>query len=345
MDYSGELTLAPRKFFVTGGSGFVGTNLIRLLLEQGHHVKALVRTVADSEHLDMLHPGSCAVERVEGDLNDPDLWSAMKGCDALFHVAAHYTLWKSDREQLQRSNVLGTRTILEAAKKAEVSRVVYTSSVAAIGAGTEGQTLNERHQTPVDQLVGEYKKSKYWAEMEARLAIEAGQDIVIVNPTTPIGPWDRKPTPTGDIILRFLRGKMPFYLNTGLNIIDVDDVCWGHLLALTRGQTGRRYILGHKNITLKTLLDLLSDHTGVASPSHRIPYWIPLLTARVQEDILAKLGATPSIAVDGVRMSRQWMHYDSSRAVHELGLPQTDLSSAIERAIGWFKQHGYVQKS
>ncbi|MGC5197254.1 hopanoid-associated sugar epimerase [Aphanothece microscopica] len=337
--------MVPRKVFVTGGSGFIGTNLIRLLLDQGYHVKALVRSAADSEHLERLQPGSGTMESVEGDLNDPENWSAMKGCDALFHVAAHYSLWQSDREQLRRSNVLGTRNILAAARRAEVSRVVYTSSVAAIGAGKEGQTLNESHQTPVDQLVGEYKQSKYWAEMEARQAIDAGQDIVIVNPTTPIGPWDRKPTPTGDIILRFLRGNMPFYLDTGLNIIDVDDVCWGHLLALTRGKTGRRYILGHRNMTLKTLLDLLSKHTGIASPSRRIPYWIPLLTARVQEDILAKFGVTPSIAVDGVRMSRQWMHYDSSRAVHELGLPQSDLSAAVERAIGWFKQHGYVQKS
>jgi dihydroflavonol-4-reductase len=334
----------PGKVFITGGSGFVGTNLIRLLLEQGYHVRALVRSMSDSEHLARCHHDAAAIERIRGELSDPDVWQAMKGCETLFHVAAHYSLWQADRNLLHQSNVLGTRSILAAARRADVSRVVLTSSVAAIGAGASGEILTESHQTPEDQLIGEYKRSKFRAEMEARLAIADGQDIVIVNPTTPIGAWDRKPTPTGEIIVRFLRGRMPFYLDTGLNLIDVEDVCWGHLLALKKGESGRRYILGHQNMTLKSLLDLLSAHTGIPSPKRRIPYWIPLLMAWTDENVLARLGKSPSLALDGVRMSRQHMYYDSSLAVKTLGLPQSSVSTAVAKSIAWFQRNGYVQR-
>jgi dihydroflavonol-4-reductase len=328
----------PGKVFVTGGTGFVGTNLIRLLLMQGYQVRALVRPTSSMQNLDGLD-----LEVVKGDLNDLNIWKAMKGCSALFHVAAHYSLWQADRDRHYRDNVLGTRAILQSAKRADVNRIVYTSSVAAIGAGCQGEVLNESHQTPVERLIGDYKKSKFMAEQEALRAAAAGQDVVIVNPTSPIGSWDRKPTPTGDIILRFLRRQMPFYLNTGLNFIDVEDVAWGHLLALQKGTAGKRYILGHQNMTLRSMLDLLAVHTGIPSPTLRIPYWIPYLAAWSDERVLARLGKVPSLALDAVRMASQTMHYDSSLAVHELGLPQSSVSAALARAIEWFRQNGYVQ--
>lgn len=323
--------------FVTGGTGFIGANLVRLLLSQGYAVRALVRPTST---LDNLH--SLDVEIVKGDLNDPDLSQKMSGCQVLFHVAAHYSLWQADRDVLYRSNVLGTRNVLAAARHAGIDRTVYTSSVAAIGVGELGTTVDETHQSPLEKLVGHYKKSKFLAEQEAKQAVEAGQDIVIVNPSTPIGPWDIKPTPTGDIILRFLRRQMPAYLNTGLNFIDVRDVARGHLLALERGKTGDRYILGHKNLSLKTLLDRLSEITGLSAPQQTVPAWLPLGLAWFDERVLAPLGKPPSIPLDGVRMSLQPMYYDASKAVRELGLPQTSIETALTDAVNWFVSEGYV---
>jgi len=281
--------------FMTGGTGFIGANLVRLLLSQGYAVSALVRPTSSLTNLRDLD-----VEIVKGDLNDPDLSQKMSGCQVLFHVAAHYSLWQSDRDALYRSNVLGTRNVLAAARQAGIDRTVYTSSVAAIGVGKLGTTVDETHQSPLDKLVGHYKKSKFLAEQEAKQAVEAGQDIVIVNPSTPIGPWDVKPTPTGDIILRFLRRQMPAYLNTGLNFIDVRDVARGHLLALERGKTGDRYILGNQNLTLKALLDRLSDITNLSAPQQTVPAWLPLGLAWFDERVLAPLGKPPSIPLDGV---------------------------------------------
>ena len=245
------------KAFVTGGTGFIGANLIRLLLKKGYEVRALVRPQSSLENLKPLD-----IEIIKGDLNDINLSEKIRGCNVLFHVAAHYSLYQADKEQLYNSNVLGTRSILQAAKQANIERIIYTSSVAAIGVGNPGEIVNETHQSPVNELVGHYKKSKYWAEQEAKKAIIKGQDIVIVNPSTPIGPLDIKPTPTGEIILRFLRRQMPAYVDTGLNIIDVRDVAQGHLLALEKGKTGERYILGNKNLSLKALLEELSQLTG-----------------------------------------------------------------------------------
>jgi dihydroflavonol-4-reductase len=326
------------KAFVTGGTGFVGANLVRLLLQQGHAIKALVR------------PGSCwdnlrglPIELVEGDLHSPDLAAALQECDCLFHVAAYYSLWQTDRDALYRHNVLGTRQILAAARQAGVARVVYTSSVAAIGVGDHGQAVDETHQSPVDQLVGYYKKSKYWAEQEALAAAQAGQDVVIVNPSTPIGPWDIKPTPTGkDTILRFLQRRMPAYVDTGLNFIHVQDVAWGHLLAAERGQTGERYILGHQNLSLKQVLDQLADLTGLPAPRRSIPIWIPLSVAWVDEKVLAPLGKPPAVPLDGVRMSQHPMYYKATKAVRELGLPQTPIPVALKDAVDWFLSNGYV---
>ncbi len=323
--------------FVTGGTGFIGANLVRLLLKEGYQVRALVRPQSCLDNLKNLD-----IEIVNSDLNDANLSEKMKGCQVLFHVAAHYSLYQADKEQLYQSNVLGTRSILKAAKQAGIERIIYTSSVAAIGVGNPGEIVNETHQSPVQKLIGHYKKSKYWAEQEAHQAVKKGQDIVIVNPSTPIGPYDIKPTPTGDIILRFLRHQMPAYVNTGLNIIDVRDVARGHLLALEKGKTGERYILGNKNLSLKALLEELSAITGLKAPQQTLPLWLPLTVAWVEEYLLFPLGKKPSIPIDGVKMSKQPMYYDTSKAINELGLTSSPIKNALEDAIDWFTNHGYV---
>lgn len=328
----------PMQIFVTGGTGFIGANLIRLLLREGYAVRALVRSSSRLNNLQGLD-----IEIVTGDLNDANLWHQMQGCEALFHVAAHYSLWQTDREQLYRSNVAGTQNILAAALRAGVERTVYTSSVAAIGVRAGGQAADESYQSLPDQLIGHYKQSKYWAEQEAVQAAQLGQDIVIVNPSSPIGAWDSKPTPTGDIILRFLRRQMPAYVNTGLNFVDVQDVAWGHLLALQKGTRGDRYILGHQNLTLRALLQQLAELTGIPAPQREIPAWIPLTVAWVDERLLAKLGKQPSVPIDGVRMATQLMYYDPSKAVRELGLPQSSISDALKAAVNWFVANGYTK--
>jgi dihydroflavonol-4-reductase len=317
--------------FVTGGTGFIGSNLVRLLLQQGYEVKVLVRSSSRLDNLDSLN-----IETVAGDLNDSNLSQQMRGCQVLFHVAAHYSLWQTSKKQLYQDNVLGTRNILQAARQAGIERVVYTSSVAAIGVGKNGIPVTEAYQSPVNQLVGDYKKSKYYAEQEAVKAFKLGQDLVIVNPSTPIGAWDLKPTPTGEMIVRFLRRKMPFYVDTGLNIIDVKDVAWGHLLALEKGSSGDRYILGNQNITLKALLEKLSVITDLPAPQRTIPYWIPYTVAWLDERVLSLFGKKPSIPLDGVRMSRQKMYYDATKAITELGLPQSSIDAALEDAVNWF---------
>ena len=324
--------------FVTGATGFVGANLARLLVQEGYAVRVLVRPYSPLDNLQDLD-----VEIVKGDLNELNLHQKMQGCQVLFHVAAHYSLWQSDRDLLYHNNVLGTRNVLAAARKAGVERTVYTSSVAAIGVGKSEQVVDETHQSPLEELIGHYKKSKYLAEQEAKQAVQTGQDIVIVNPSTPIGPWDIKPTPTGDIILRFLRRQMPAYLNTGLNFIDVRDVAWGHLLALDKGKTGERYILGNQNLTLKQLLDQLAEITGLSAPQKSVPAWLPLSLAWIDERILAPLGKSPSIPLDGVRMSHEPMYYDASKAVRELGLPQTPMRIALQDAVNWFVAQKYVE--
>ena len=325
------------KAFVTGASGFIGTNLIHLLLDQGFEVRAMVRSSSHISHLKTL-----PVELAYTDLNSPRLAFHLDSCDVLFHVAAQYSLWQSDVDLLYQSNVLGTRNLLAAAKQAGIQRSVYTSSVAAIGLNpslTQGQFTDESYQSKSENLIGAYKQSKYWAEQETIAAANSGQDIVIVNPTSPIGPWDAKPTPTGEILLRFLRRQMPAIVDTGLNFVSVEDVCWGHLLALQKGVSGDRYILGHQNLTLKAFLQCLSDCTGIPAPRLQIPHWIPLGAAWLDEKVLIQLGKTPSLSIDSVRMSQQKMYYDSAKAINNLGLPQTDLNIAIESAVKWYRDH------
>jgi dihydroflavonol-4-reductase len=323
--------------FVTGGTGFIGANLVRLMLKQGYQVRVLVRPQSTRDNLKGLD-----VEMVTGNITDPGVVKHLRGCQVLFHVAAHYSLWQTDQDQLYRSNVLGTRSILKAARDASIERTVYTSSVAAIGVPESGAIATETYQSSIDKLVGAYKQSKYLAEQEARHAISIGQDIVIVNPSTPVGSWDLKPTPTGDMILRFLRRQMPFYLNTGLNLIHVRDVAQGHLLALEKGKTGDRYILGNRNLTLQEILAYLSQITGLPEPRGSLPAWIPLTAAWIDECVLAPLGKRPSVPLAGVKMAKQKMFYDASKAVQELGLPQTEIDLALRDAVDWFISHDYV---
>jgi len=328
-----------RTAYLTGGTGFVGANLARALLAAGWDVRALARAGSDTRNLDGL-----ALSVVAGDLNDPGLVETLRGADALFHVAAQYSLWRRDRDALFRSNVLGTRHVLRAAREAGVPRTVYTSSVAAIGAKPGGAVADEDYQSPPERLVGAYKLSKYLAEQEALKAAAAGQDVVIVNPTTPLGPWDRKPTPTGDMLVRFLRGAMPAVVETGLNFVDVADVCRGHLLAYERGMSGRRYILGNENLSLRALLARVGALAGRAAPTLAIPVWIPLGVAWIDETILGRLGFEPKIPVEGVRMSREAMYYDASRARSELGFDPRPIDGAIDAAIRWFTENGYLAR-
>jgi dihydroflavonol-4-reductase len=325
--------------FVTGGSGFVGANLVRTLVAAGWRVRALVRgeapTLADVPH-----------EPVRGDLFSPDLAGAMHGCDAVFHVAAHYSLWRRDRDLVMRTNVEGTRSVLDAARRAGVPRVVHTSSVAAIGVREDAYgayTPDESYQSPPEKLVGSYKKSKYYAEQEVAKAVAAGQDVVIVNPTTPIGPYDAKPTPTGDIIVRFCNGRMPAHVDTGLNLVDVRDVADGHIAAYERGRSGERYILGNENLTLRALLERLSAITGLPVPGVRLPLAIPLVYAAIGEYFLAPLGVQPDVPLDGVRMSRQRMYYDIAKGVKELALPRRPITAALRDAVNWFHAHSYIK--
>lgn len=323
--------------FLTGGTGFIGANVVRLLLQSGYSVRVLVRENSSLSNLDGLD-----VEKVTGNLNDARLYEKMQGCEALFHIAAFYSLWQSDEEQLYRSNVDGTRNCLAAAKKAGIGRTVYTSSAAAIGLGPKGTPVNETHQSPASELIGHYRKSKYWAEQEALKAASSGQNIVIVNPTSPIGEWDARPTPTGNIVLRFLRQQMPFYLDTGLNVIDVQDVAKGHLLALEKGRSGERYILGNQDMKLKSMLDILEQLTGINAPEKSIPVAVPMTVAWIGENVLARLGKSPTVPLDGVKMGTKTMYYDASKAVRELGLPQTDITKALQRSVDWYRANGYV---
>ncbi len=325
--------------FLTGGTGFVGANLARTLLTDGWRVRALARPASDRRNLAHL-----PIEVVEGDLEDPDLARKIGAADAVFHVAAHYSLFRRERAALMASNVVGTRNVLAAARRAGAGRVVYTSSVATIGVKAGG-VADETFQAHPDALIGAYKRSKYFAEREAAQAARAGQDVVIVNPSTPIGPWDRKPTPTGDIFVRFLSGRMPAAIpDTGLNFVDVADVCRGHVLAYERGRSGDRYILGGENLALRTLLQQVGDQCGMSAPRFPLPLWLPLAAAWIDETVMPLVGRQPSIPLDGVKMSRECMYYDTSKAIIELGYRPAMLEGAIDRAIRWFADNGYLSK-
>ncbi|MBI4577415.1 MAG: NAD-dependent epimerase/dehydratase family protein [Planctomycetes bacterium] len=323
---------------ITGATGFLGSAVLRALLEAGHSVRALVRPTSRRDNLAGLR-----VEPAEGDLLDPaSLARALEGCEALFHVAADYRLWARDPSEILSANVEGTRSILAAAHAAGVRRVVYTSSVAAVGLPEDGRPGTEADRADPLRAAGPYKRSKVLAEEEARVAFRGGLDVVIVNPSTPVGPRDLRPTPTGRIVLDFLRGRMPAYVDTGLNIIDVDDCARGHVQAYERGVAGERYILGGENLSLREVLGLLAAQTGRAPPRLRIPWWLAWAAGAASTAWASVSGREPAVPLDGVRMARRRMFFDSSRARAELGLETRPAREALGRAARWFLDHGYA---
>jgi dihydroflavonol-4-reductase len=322
---------------VTGGTGFVGTHVVRALLARGSSVRCLVRPASPRTNLADLD-----VEVVEGDLQDMgSLGRAMAGVSTLYHCAADYRLSPRAADEIYASNVGGTSNVLLAAAEAGVSRVVHTSSVGALGLTKDGSPADE--ETPVDPatLIGAYKRSKHAAESIARQWAERGLPVVIVNPSTPVGERDVKPTPTGKMIVDFLNGRMPAYVDTGLNLVDVRDVAAGHLLAAERGRPGERYILGNRNMTLKEILDSLASITGLPAPRVRLPHWVPLAAASVELAWSRVSRREPSIPLEGVRLARHKMYFDSNKAVRELGLPQSDVVHALARAVSWYRANGY----
>jgi dihydroflavonol-4-reductase len=326
------------KTFITGATGFIGASIVRELLKDGREVRALVRKGSDTSNLSGLD-----VELWPGDLRDHDsLKQGLKGCDVLYHAAADYRLWTRDPADMYRINVDGTTAILEAALSNGLSRVVYTSSVGTLGNPGDGVPGNESSAVCLADMVGHYKKSKFLAERAAEKFIERGLGLVIVNPSTPVGPLDIKPTPTGKIIVDFLNRRMPAYLDTGLNIIAVEDCARGHILAEQRGQVGRKYILGNANLTLRDIFGILAEITGVPAPKVRLPYTPILLAAYLNEGLSKITGREPLIPLAGVQMAAKFMYFDPSRAVEELGLPQTPVREALQRAVEWFRLHGYA---
>ncbi len=325
---------------VTGATGFIGGHVARDLAANGWQVRCLARDGSPRAQLE-----GVALRWVSGDVRDPEsLRAAMRGCDAVFHAAAYYALW-GPAGDFDAINVQGTRNVLEAARAEGVRRVVYTSSVACIGQAAPGGAADEDTiATPAD-LCGDYKRTKFEAERVALDAAAAGQEVVIVNPAAVIGPGDVKPTPTGKIIVDFLAGRMPFYLDTGLNFVDVRDVARGHLLAYERGQPGRRYILGHRdgNLSLREFLGVVGAVTGKRPPRFRIPYGVAWMAGAVSTFMADHVtGRPPGVPLNGVKMSRHRMVFDPSRAIGELGLPQTPLETTVRDAVAWFQAHGTV---
>jgi dihydroflavonol-4-reductase len=323
---------------VTGATGFVGSHVARQLVSAGQSVRVLVRPNSNLEALAGLH-----VEYFEGDLSDQEsLERAMHGIRRVFHVAADYRLWTPRPEEIYETNVEGTRKLLAAARHARVERIVYTSTVATIAVPRNGALPNEDTQASLNEMIGHYKRSKFLAEQVAVEAVSAGVPVVIVNPTAPVGPWDWKPTPTGRIILDFLKGKMPAYVDTGLNVAPVEDIAAGHLLAAEKGRVGQRYILGGRNMTLKRILDALSAITGRPSPRVRLPHAVALAAGYADQWFSRLAGREPQIPVEGVKMSRHRMFVESDKAERELGYKPTSVEAALERAVTWYQQHGYL---
>ncbi len=328
------------KALVTGATGFVGAAVARALLREGWGVRALARKGSDRRNLRAL-----AVEVVEGDLADAgSLARALAGCEALFHVAADYRLGAFDPQQLYRTNVEGTRNILDAARAAGVGRVVYTSSVATIGIPADGSPGTEGTPATVSDMIGHYKRSKFLAEEVARDAAGAGAPVVIVNPSTPVGPGDVKPTPTGQMVLDAAAGRTPAYIDTGLNIVHVDDVAAGHLLALHRGRVGERYILGGQDMPLREILVEIAQLVGRKPPSVRLPGTLVMPIAYAAEAVARVTGRPTRITVEGVRMARKRMFFSSAKAARELGYQWRAPTEAFADAIAWFREQGMLRQ-
>jgi dihydroflavonol-4-reductase len=327
------------KAFLTGATGFVGGHLLDALLAAGAEVRCLVRPSSSRRNLE-----GRKVELVEGDLRHPQTLAAgLAGCEALFHCAADYRLYSARPRELYESNVEGTRNILRAAAAAGIERVVYTSSVGALGLRHDGRPADETTPSALADMVGHYKRSKYLAERVAERFAENGLPVVIVNPSTPVGDGDLKPTATGRIVLDFLNRRTPAYVDTGLNLIDVRDVAAGHLLAAEKGQVGRKYILGNRNLSLREIFSILSAISGLAAPRLKVPHWLPLSVAAIDTAWARLTGGEPRVALEAVRLARHEMYFDSGRAVRELALPQTPVEEALERAVRWYHDEGYVR--
>ena len=326
------------KVLVTGATGFIGGAVVRALVHRGIDVRVLARAGADLQNLQGL-----TVERVEGDLRDQaSLCKSLAGCGQLYHVAAHYALWAKDPAIFYDVNVTGTKTLLEAAREVGTERIVYCSTIGAIGIPPEGGLGTEETPVSLEQMAGHYKRSKYLAEQEVLTLAKAGLPVVIVNPSAPVGASDVKPTPTGQVIVDFMKGRMPAYIETGMNIVDVDDVAAGHLLAMEKGRIGERYILGNANLMLREVFEILSRLTGINAPSIKLPRLAILPLAYLNLWVANITGQPPRIPLEGVKMAKYNMHYDCSKAIRELGIPQTPPEVALEKAVRWFRDHKYV---
>jgi dihydroflavonol-4-reductase len=325
--------------FVTGATGFVGSHVARVLAENGADLRLLVRSSSNRKNLEGLK-----AEQVVGDLRDPaSLQKSISGCDAVFHVAADYRLWVRDPDQMYRANVEGTRALLEASRKNGVRRIVYTSSVATMGFTSDGHPADEDSPVSLESMIGPYKRSKFMAEQVAIEAGRNGMDVVVVNPTTPVGDRDIKPTPTGRIVVDFLKKKFPAYVDTGLNLVDVDECAHGHIAAFEKGKSGERYILGGENLTLKQILDKLGVITGLPSPKIRVPYVMALATGVVDELVTGRLlGKEPRATIDAVRMGRKKMFVTSAKSGRELAWKSGPVDGALGRAVRWFQANGYA---
>jgi dihydroflavonol-4-reductase len=324
---------------VTGAAGFLGSHVARQLVARGEEVRVLMRASSTNRAI-----ADLSLEYVTGDLRDPaSLDRAMKGVKRVFHVAADYRLWARRSQDIYDSNVGGTKNLLEAAKRAGVEQLVYTSTVATI-AVDRPQLPNEFTDAKLEEMVGHYKRSKWMAEREALAAAKSGLPVIVAMPTTPVGPWDWKPTPTGKIILDFLNGKMPGYVETGLNFVGVEECAAGHLLVSEKGKVGERYLLGGENLTLKQMLDALAKITGLRAPSLKIPHGLALGVAYANTVFSRLMGREPGIPVEGVKIARHNMFVDCSRAQRELGFKASPVVGALERAVHWYATNGYIAK-
>jgi len=336
---------------VTGAAGFLGCHVTRQLVARGESVRVLLRPSSSNRAI-----ADLPLEYVTGDLRDAgSLARAMAGIRHVYHVAADYRLWARNPQDIYDSNVGGTKNLLAAAKQAGVELLIYTSTVATIavdrhprgeaGAVASADLPNEFTDANLDEMIGHYKRSKWQAEREALDAAKDGLPVIVAMPTTPVGPWDWKPTPTGKIIVDFLNGKMPGYVETGLNFVGVEDCASGHLLIAERGKIGERYLLGAENVTLKALLDTLAQITGLSAPKLKIPHGLALTAAYAETAFSRLLGREPQIPVEGVKIARHMMFVDASRAQRELGFQTAPVAAALDRAVRWYEANGYVKKN
>jgi dihydroflavonol-4-reductase len=327
------------KVFLTGATGFVGGHVARAFAKSGADLRLLVRKTSRLDNLENLK-----AETVTGDLRDPEgLRSAVSGCEIVAHVAADYRLWVRDPEAMLAANVSGTRDLLRLAREEGVRRVVYTSSVATMGFKSDGTIVDEDSPVALKDMIGHYKRSKFLAEQEALQAAAAGQEVMVLNPTSPIGDADLKPTPTGQIVVDFLNRKFPAYMDTGLNLVDVNEVARMHVAATAAGRPGERYILGGENLTLKQILDKMSAITGLPSPTVKVPHAVALAFAYFDQTFSGRLrGREPRATVESVKMGMKKMYASSAKAERELGFKVLPVYGALRSAIDWFRAHGYA---